>query len=50
MFGNESSGLPDALCQTGNGVRIRHSDRIDSLNLSIAVGVGAAYFSRMLEL
>ena len=50
VFGNESSGLPDTLCQTGNGVRIRHSDRIDSLNLSIAVGVGTAYFSRMLGL
>lgn len=50
VFGNESSGLPPALCDSGLGVRIRHSSRIDSLNLSIAVGVGSAYFARELNL
>ncbi len=39
VFGNESSGLPDSFRQIGTSVRIPHTDRIDSLNLSIAVGI-----------
>jgi RNA methyltransferase, TrmH family len=39
IFGNESSGLPEDYCDTGTSVTIPHSNRIDSLNLTIAVGV-----------
>ncbi len=39
VFGNESSGLPDEFLEIGTSVRIPHSDRIDSLNLPVAVGI-----------
>lgn len=44
MFGNEGSGLPPEFAQLGQAVRIPHSNEIDSLNLSIAVGIGAYAF------
>ena len=43
-FGNEGSGLPPELAQLGQAGRIPHSNEIDSLNLSIAVGIGAYAF------
>lgn len=46
VFGNEGSGLPEAFAHMGQPVRIPHSRRIDSLNLSIAVGIGAYAFTR----
>lgn len=46
VFGNEGSGLPPEFAQWGRAVRIPHSDRIDSLNLAIAVGIGAYSFMR----
>lgn len=45
VFGNEGSGLPPAFAGMGQAVRIPHSDAIDSLNLSIAVGIGAYAFA-----
>lgn len=39
VFGNESSGLSAEFKDVGEPVYIAHSDKIDSLNLSIAVGV-----------
>ena len=39
IFGSESSGLPDAYRSLGTSVSIPHSDAIDSLNLSVAVGI-----------
>jgi TrmH family RNA methyltransferase len=39
IFGSESSGLPDAYRSLGTSVTIPHSDAIDSLNLSVAVGI-----------
>jgi TrmH family RNA methyltransferase len=39
IFGNESSGLPDEFLDTGTSVTIRHDVKIDSLNLSVAVGI-----------
>ena len=45
VFGNEGSGLPPAFAGMGQAVRIPHSDEIDSLNLSIAVGIGAYAFA-----
>ena len=44
VFGNEGSGLPPEFAQLGQAVRIPHSSEIDSLNLSIAVGIGAYAF------
>lgn len=46
VFGNESSGLPDAYLQYGTSIFIPHSDKIDSLNLSMAVGIALAQFSK----
>lgn len=39
IFGNEGSGLPLEYDQIGDGVRIHHSDNIDSLNLGISVSL-----------
>lgn len=46
IFGNEGSGLPQEFASLGQAVRIPHSDRIDSLNLSVAVAIGAYAFTR----
>lgn len=40
VFGNEASGLPPELADTGTPVVIRHSRDIDSLNLPQAVAIG----------
>ena len=40
IFGNEGSGLPDEFLNYGTPVRIPHSHKIDSLNLSIAAAIG----------
>jgi len=42
----EGSGLPPEFAGLGQAVRIPHSDRIDSLNLSVAVAIGAYAFTR----
>ena len=39
IFGNEATGLPDEFLGEGQSVRIRHTDNIDSLNLSLAAGI-----------
>ncbi len=39
VFGNESTGLPDDFAEKGTGVFIPHNKEIDSLNLSVAVGI-----------
>ncbi|MEG2603427.1 MAG: TrmH family RNA methyltransferase [Clostridia bacterium] len=46
IFGNEGSGLPPEFGLLGQAVRIPHNDQIDSLNLAIAVGIGAYAFMR----
>lgn len=46
IFGNEASGLPDAFAQMGISTLIPHSERIDSLNLAIAAGIGMYAFTR----
>lgn len=40
VFGSESKGLPPEFHQIGTSVRIPHQDTIDSLNLSVAIGIG----------
>lgn len=46
VFGNEASGLPDAFARMGQSVRIPQSDKVDSLNLAIAVGIGVYAFQQ----
>lgn len=40
VFGNESAGLDDSFLKVGEPVKINYSSSIDSLNLSVAVGIG----------
>lgn len=46
IFGNESSGLPDSFLKVGRSVLIPHSEEIDSLNLSLATGIGIYEFTK----
>ena len=45
IFGNEARGLPPEFAGIGTPVRIPQSALVDSLNLSIAVGIGAYGFA-----
>ncbi len=45
LFGNEASGLPDQCKFAGMGVKIQQSALVDSLNLSIAAGIGMFIFA-----
>lgn len=45
VFGNESSGLDDEYLKYGKSVFIPHSEAIDSLNLSMALGLTLFHFS-----
>jgi len=44
VFGNEATGLGDEFLNVGTSIAIAHSDEIDSLNLSIAVGIASYEF------
>ena len=44
IFGNESSGLPAEFINLGKPVRIVHESTVDSLNLTIAAGIGIHWF------
>lgn len=46
VFGNEASGLPDFLIDVDESVVIKHSNKIDSLNLPISVGMAMYEFNR----
>ncbi len=46
VFGNEATGLPAEFAEMGQAVRIPHSGKIDSLNLAVAVSIGAYAFSQ----
>lgn len=39
IFGNESSGLPAIFHSSGRSVKIRQSEKIDSFNIAISVGI-----------
>ena len=45
VFGNEGSGLDPSFSRLGQAVRIPHSNKIDSLNLSVAAAIGMYAFS-----
>jgi len=44
VFGNESRGLPDSFSRLGQPVRIPQTEDVDSLNLAVAVALGAYRF------
>lgn len=44
IFGNEAAGLDSSYHDAGVSVLIRHTDRIDSLNLTIAAGIALYEF------
>lgn len=44
VFGNEATGLNDSFLQAGTSIFIPQSPDVDSLNLTIAVGIGAYVF------
>lgn len=46
VFGNEAHGLPDELLTVDKSVKIEHSNKIDSLNLPISVGMALYEFNR----
>lgn len=46
IFGNESSGLPNDYLNYGQSVFIPHTEWIDSLNLSMALGITLSIFSK----
>ena len=46
VFGNEGAGLPDFYEKYGDKVFIPQSENVDSLNLTIAVGVGLYEYRR----
>lgn len=46
IFGNESSGLDDCYLNYGQSIFIPHSEDIDSLNLSMALGIALFHFSK----
>jgi TrmH family RNA methyltransferase len=46
VFGNEQTGLPSEFQSLGQSVFIPQSDLVDSLNLAVAVSVGAYAFSQ----
>lgn len=45
IFGNEAGGLDASYHSVGETLKIPQSDNIDSLNLSIAVGIGSFIFA-----
>lgn len=45
VFGNEAAGLPAEFAHMGQSVVIPHSNSIDSLNLAVAVSIGAYAFT-----
>lgn len=46
VFGNEAHGLDDRYLALGIPILIQHSDKIDSLNLSMSVGIALYEFSK----
>lgn len=49
VFGNESSGLDDSYLSVGTSLIIPQTQDVDSLNLTIAVGIGAYVFMNRSE-
>jgi len=47
IFGNEATGLPEEYATVGTPMRIPQSEEVDSLNLTIAVGIALYQFSEI---
>ena len=45
-FGNEAHGLDESFLKLGTPLIIKHSNNIDSLNLSMSVGIALYEFSK----
>ncbi len=45
VFGNEGRGLPKEFATYGQAVRIESNDKVDSLNLAMAAGIGIYEFT-----
>lgn len=45
VFGNEASGLPDQCKSAGVSIKIPQTEFVDSLNLSVAAGIGMFIFA-----
>jgi len=45
IFGNEAAGLPEWFRHVGTSIRLPQSEMVDSLNLSVAVGIGVFLFA-----
>lgn len=45
VFGNEATGLDDSFLDVGTSIFIPQSPEVDSLNLTIAVGIGSYVFT-----
>ena len=45
VFGNEASGLPDEYLSYGTSVLIPQTEEVDSLNITIAAGIGMYMFT-----
>ena len=45
VFGNEATGLDDSYLKVGTSIFIPQTPEVDSLNLTIAVGIGAYVFT-----
>ena len=46
VFGNEATGLNDSFLEKGNALIIKHTKDIDSLNLSMSVGIALFHFTK----
>ena len=46
IFGNESMGLPPAFADVGQVITIPQAPQVDSLNVSVAMGIGTFLFAR----
>ncbi len=46
VFGNEATGLSDSFLQKGTSIIIPQSEEVDSLNITIAAGVGMYLFTQ----
>lgn len=44
VFGNEASGLDDSFYNVGTSIRIKQTGDVDSLNLTVAAGIGMYMF------
>ncbi|MDD4816273.1 MAG: TrmH family RNA methyltransferase [Clostridia bacterium] len=46
VFGNEATGLPENCLTLGRSILIKHSEKIDSLNLPTSVGIALFEFNK----